>query len=212
MGIGVIIDAHSGLVMDYEVLSKSCQACAGMKTKLGRKKTTQEKYSQWKGKHECSLNFEGSSGAMEEKAATVIWQRSTEKQLHYTTYIGDGDCSAFKAVCQLNNGDGPYGPSKTVQKEECVNHVHKRMGTALRKVVMETTTEFQTKSGETRHRKLLGGRGKLTEDIIVKLSDYYGHAIKRNVGKTVDDMQKDIMSTYYHCTSTDQRPMHFWCP
>lgn len=31
------------------------------------------------GKRECSLNFEGSSGAMEENAATMIWQRSTEK-------------------------------------------------------------------------------------------------------------------------------------
>lgn len=68
-----------------------------------------------------------------------------------------------------------------------MNHVHKRMGTALRKVVKETTSEYQTKSGETKHRKLLGGRGKLTEDIIVKLSDYYGYAIKRNVGKTVED-------------------------
>lgn len=50
LGIPRAIDAHSGLIMDYD-----------------------------SGKRECSLNFEGSSGAMEENAATMIWQRSTEK-------------------------------------------------------------------------------------------------------------------------------------
>ncbi|KAK3890115.1 hypothetical protein Pcinc_005921 [Petrolisthes cinctipes] len=98
MGIGMVIDAHSGLVMDYEVLSKSCQACAGMQTKLAKKKTTQENYNQWKGRHnsECSLNYDGSSGAMEETAAKTIWQRSTVKNLRYMVYIGDGDCCEKK--------------------------------------------------------------------------------------------------------------------
>ncbi|KAK3875562.1 hypothetical protein Pcinc_019554, partial [Petrolisthes cinctipes] len=42
---------------------------------------TQEKFNQWQGIHisECSLNYEGSSGAMEETAAKQIWQRSTAK-------------------------------------------------------------------------------------------------------------------------------------
>lgn len=112
----------------------------------------------------------------------------------------------------MNDGDGPYGLDNIVEKEECINHVHKRMGTALRKLVKETTSEYSAKTGETRHKKLLAGRGKLTEEVIGKLTDYYGYAIRRNAGKTVEEMRRDIMSTYYHCISTDKNPKHFFCP
>ena len=53
--------------------------------------------------------------------------RSVESNIRYTTFIGDGDSSAFKAVTSLNNGNGPY--VAPVAKEECINHVSKRMGT-----------------------------------------------------------------------------------
>ncbi|KAK3894739.1 hypothetical protein Pcinc_001463 [Petrolisthes cinctipes] len=65
---------------------------------------------------------------------------------------------------------------------------------------------------DTRHKKLLAGRGKLTEDIIGKLTDYYGYAIRRNVGKTVEEMRKDVMSTYYYCISTGEKPKLMLCP
>lgn len=214
LGLGIVIDAHAGLVVDYEVLSKRCQVCAIMRTKIKNKKTTQAKYDAWKHKHDrvCNLNYEGSSGGMEEAAAKTLWARSHLNKLRYKKYIGDGDCSAYNAVCALNDNAGPYGVDKQVIKEECVNHVHKRMGTALRKIVKETTEEYQTKKGEVRQKKLLGGRGKLTDAVIDKLTDYYGTAIRRNVGKTVEAMSKDIWSTYYHCSSTDEYPMHFYCP
>lgn len=134
LGIGVVIDAHSGIALDYEVLSKTCQTCASMRTKLKKNKITKHKYRNWRLKHQqaCCLNYEGSSGGMEETAAKLIWLRSITKTLRYTTFIGDGYCSTHKVDCQLNDGDGPYGPDNIVEKDGCVNHFHKRMGTALR--------------------------------------------------------------------------------
>ncbi|KAK3896283.1 hypothetical protein Pcinc_000027 [Petrolisthes cinctipes] len=106
------------------------------------------------------LNFEGSSGAMEERLAVQLWGRSTNIKVRYYTYIEDGDCSAFKALQQIHNNQGPYINHQIV-KEECVNHVHKQMGTALRKLVQVTTMDYETKGG-TKKKKVLSGRGKLS--------------------------------------------------
>ncbi|XP_025264145.1 uncharacterized protein LOC112637805 [Camponotus floridanus] len=57
----------------------------------------------------------------------------------------------------------------------------------------------------------LGGKGKLTDALIKKLTKYYGLAIRRNA-KSKDDMKKAIMATYYHLISTDEKPQHQFCP
>lgn len=62
-----------------------------------------------------------------------MWQRSEVKGYRYVTFLSDGDASSYKAVCTMNNGNGPYA-NHSVVKEECVNHVQKRMGTRLRKL------------------------------------------------------------------------------
>lgn len=81
----------------------------------------------------CSKKFEGKSGAMEAEAAVRIWGRSEAKLgMKYRTFIGDGDSKAFDAVVAMNPYDTP------VVKEECVNHVGKRLGTRLRKLKAET--------------------------------------------------------------------------
>ena len=48
----------------------------------------------------------------------------------YTGLVGDGDSKAYQAVVRLE----PYGPDTEILKEECINHAHKRMGTALLKL------------------------------------------------------------------------------
>ena len=81
-------------------------------------------------------------------ACLIFVFRSVERHnLHYRTMLSDGDSSAFTAVRR----EQPYGPTPLITKLECINHCHKRMGTALRK-----------KAKESR----LGGRGtgKLTND------------------------------------------------
>jgi len=85
---------------------------------------------------------------------------------------------------------------QTVVKSECVGHVQKRMGSRLRNV---------------RKAKKLGGKDKLTETLIKKLSTYYGLVIRRNVN-SAQDMKKAIMATFYHMISTDENPRHENCP
>ncbi|MPC37195.1 hypothetical protein E2C01_030669 [Portunus trituberculatus] len=66
---------------------------------------------------------------MEAEEAIVMWKKSQDRKLRYTTYIGDGDSSAWKGITNLK----PYGKRHPVQKEECKTHV-KRMRTALIKL------------------------------------------------------------------------------
>lgn len=118
-GIGVAIDLLSGYVVDYEVLSKFCLAC-----EIAPKEGTPELEQHCKS-HEglCAKTFIGSSPAMEAGAAVRIWQRSRNSGMRYVTMLSDGDSKAFNAVCEAK----VYG-DKEVKKEECVNHVAKRMG------------------------------------------------------------------------------------
>ena len=70
---------------------------------------------------------------MEPEGALRVFSRSIEKhQLLYTEYFGDGDSKSFNLVKdQYNIYD------IEVQKKECVGHVQKRLGTALRKLNKE---------------------------------------------------------------------------
>ena len=43
----------------------------------------------------------------------------------FTLAVSDGDSQTYKRLCDLQ----PYGPDFTIEKEECVNHIAKRMGT-----------------------------------------------------------------------------------
>lgn len=59
--------------------------------------------------------------------------------------------------------------------------------------------------------KPLGGKGRLTKALIEKLTDYYGWAL-RNHSDNVAAMQRAVMATFYHVTSTDEEPHHDLCP
>ncbi|XP_076447559.1 uncharacterized protein LOC143284609 [Babylonia areolata] len=108
---------------------------------------------------------------METQAAVIVFGRSVG--LHNFRYkhllgLGGGDGKAYAAV----NESAPYGDSFEVEKIECVNHVTKRMGTALRNLVEKQKAIEQP----------IGGRGKLTEKRIKQLTNYYGRAIRDNPG------------------------------
>ncbi|KAM7304182.1 hypothetical protein ISCGN_014082 [Ixodes scapularis] len=76
------------------------------------------------------------------------------------------------------------------------------MGTALRNLVSEQKGP---------NSESLGGRGRLTGDLITKLSSYYGWALKSHKGD-VEAMQKAVMATYHHVTSNDAVSNHSLCP
>lgn len=62
-----------------------------------------------------------------------------------------------------------YGFIK-IEKKDCINHVHKWMGAALHNLVDKKKAQ-----GEA-----LGGRGKLTQEKIKKIQNYYGYALRSN--------------------------------
>ena len=67
-------------------------------------------------------NHSESSGAIETKAAEIIWKRSKSYGFRFTNMISDGDSSTFTHLSKLN----VYGNDDPVIKEECVNHVQRR--------------------------------------------------------------------------------------
>lgn len=92
---------------------------------------------------------------MEAEAAVRLWSRSTQLGFRYTTLVGDGDSSAYKAVCALNDNTGPY--NCCVVKEGSINHVRKRLGTRLRRLKKESANVTTTKTGKSRRVSQLGG-------------------------------------------------------
>lgn len=198
IGVGSVIDLLTGYVVDFEVLSKRCTQCEQSKASLGE---NSPEFDVWFHGHKkvCSINHSGSSGAMEVEAALKIWKRSEEKGFRYTTLLSDGDSKSFLKLTEAN----VYGKNIKIQKEECVNHVSKRLGTALRNAVKEWRSRGVT----------LGGKsyGSLKEVTIKKLTRYYQNAIRKNKGN-VADMKTAIYATLYHNISTDRKPQHNKCP
>ncbi|KAH9381902.1 hypothetical protein HPB48_015378 [Haemaphysalis longicornis] len=191
IGVGTVIELFTGLVLDYVVLSNFCAGCERAP------KESDPAYEEWKAKHLCQRNTTKKAGEMEVEAALILFQRSWERhKLRYTTVVSDGDCRTYLA---LRDAD-VYGFIK-ILKEECVNHVQKRMGTQLRNLPKQRPAGSES----------LSGRGRLTGDLINKLTSYYGWAIKSHKGD-VPAMHKAVMATYYHVTSNDAVSNHSLCP
>ena len=194
-GIGVCIDILTGLVIDYEVLSLYCHACVLKEGQHRDNEISEEQLLGWQELHasDCAKNFCGSSKAMEQESAKRMWARSlTRHHFRYTEMLSDGDSNAYKAVVGLD----PYAGVE-ITKLECINHAHKRMGTALRKLSAE---------------KRLGGKGvgKLTAHKCKTLQNYYRGAIVNNLGD-VDGMKNAIWAGLLHSMSTDETPFHTRC-
>ncbi|GFT10648.1 uncharacterized protein TNCV_1943721 [Trichonephila clavipes] len=127
-----------------------------------------------KREHVCS-NYKGSSENMEAVGAFKIFERSLIKRdLQYTEYYGDGDSKGFLQMKDI------YGEN-SVTKLECIGHIQKRVGSRLRKLKKNT--------------KGVGGKGKLTDKFIDKLQNYYGIAIRSNVG-CLEKMQSAVIAAF----------------
>lgn len=62
-------------------------------------------------------------------AAVTLWGRSLAKKLIYVEFVGDGDSAT--ELCKMGNGKGPYGTQYPLRKDECMNHVSKKLVTRL---------------------------------------------------------------------------------
>jgi hypothetical protein len=199
VGVCSVIGGLSGKVIDTEVLSSFCKGCNFWKgDKYG------EEYEKWLVEHSssCQKNHSGSAAMMEVVGMQRIFHRSPIlHDVRYAQYIGDGDCKTFNSILQSE----PYGKKFLVRKIECIGHVQKRIGSRLRRRKQEM------KGKKLSDGKTLSGKGRLTDEVINKLTIYYGNAIRNNCN-SVRDMQKAVWALFYHKRSTDQEPSHQFCP
>ena len=101
-----------------------------------------------------------------------------DHKLIYSEYYGDGDSKSYNLV-----KDSLYQIYDIViQKKECVGHVQKRLGSALRKLKIK--------------KKGMGGKGRLTDGMIDKLQNYHGIAIRSNSGNLAT-MKKAICASLF---------------
>ena len=145
---------------------------------------------------ECNRNFDG---GMEAAAAEQLWERSVERYgFRYTTIVSNGDAKAFKHLRDRR----VYG-NVELKKEESINHVAKRLGTALRKL----------RASSKKVGVVMGGRGhgNLTLAAIDRLEGFYRKAV-RGHPNNLDATRGAVWATYYHATSTDEKPQHDHCP
>lgn len=190
--VGTVIELFTGYVLDFVVLSNFCLGC-----QLGPKEDN-PRYAEWLAGHTCQKNTSSKPGQMEVEAAQILFGRSLERHgLRYTTMLCDGDSRAFNSLQEAQ----VYG-FVPIEKEDCVNHVHKRMGTALRNLLQKQRAEGKPS---------LGGKGKLTGELVTKLTSYYGWALQSNQG-SIEAMNNAVWATFYHVASTDASPQHSHCP
>ncbi|GFT86906.1 uncharacterized protein TNCV_4300441 [Trichonephila clavipes] len=75
-------------------------------------------------------------------------------------------------------------------------------------ISVDTESGFASEKTKT---KGLSGKGKLTDNFIDRLQNYYGIAVCSNVGN-LTAMQQNVIAALYHCASSDKKPMHSQCP
>ncbi|GFV78960.1 uncharacterized protein TNCV_4347191 [Trichonephila clavipes] len=124
------------------------------------------------------------------KAATEI----EEKQQNLSSDIVKCGISV-DGTCQRRGYTSMNGCVAAISID--TGHVQKRVGSRLRKLKTKT--------------KGLSGKGKLTDNFIDRLQNYYGIAVRSNVGN-LTAMQQNVIAALYHCASSDKKPMHGQCP
>ena len=189
-GCVTTISIDTGRVLDVEAMSRFCKQCQVYE----RLEKTSDAYLKWKADHlNCKADFKGSAPSMEPEGAERIFKRSNEKHgLHYTKYFGDGDSKSYQRVKNTYKDSG-----KIVDKFECIGHVQKRVGAALRKL--------------RKDNKDVRGKGKLTDKMIDRLQNYYGIAIRSNANN-LEGMKKAILASLFHCASSKNGEYHNYCP
>nr|XP_053646480.1 uncharacterized protein LOC128698309 [Cherax quadricarinatus] len=212
MGLCVVTEADTGLVLDYQTLTKYCNRCSNLHTLYNDKKITTEHFLLQRAKHEpvCKIFDASSSSDMEARAAEAIWGRSLTYNMRYLNLISEGDVTPYTVLNNMNNGLGPYfGPK--VNEVEWVDHYAKRLKSRLIKLIEENHV-VRDINGKKAKLFPMKGKGKLSDDNVDKLVSYFSRAIKESIGTNIETMRNAILASYFHCTSSNTEPNHNLCP
>lgn len=191
-GLGAVIDLKTKLPIDFDILSTYCKGCQ-IKDRIADKESSS--YKKWVLKHKkhCQRNYQGSAKSMEQQIAVFMWKRSIKLyNFRYTTFLGDQDSSTFSKL----ESENIYGDNHPIIKLNCVGHVVKSFGTALR---------------STSKKHHLGGKGRLTKTLTERMQQWYSKAIYKNKGD-LSSMREAVWAIYFHMISTDDVPNHSFCP
>ncbi len=91
-----------------------------------------------------------------------------------------------------------YGDT-VVAKEECINHIAKRMYSRLERFAQRSKAAGKPVGG--------AGKGKLTKKRMQTWSSYYRNALSNYAGN-VPAMQHGVWAILYHSMSTEDTPKH----
>ena len=96
-------------------------------------------------------------------------------------------------------------PGTIVQKFECIGHYQKRVGNRLRKLRIRTKgLGGKNKKVQTKDKgkgKVTKAKSRLTDSVIDKLQNYFGIALRSNVGD-LQKMQDAILASLFHVASS----------
>ncbi|GBO21403.1 hypothetical protein AVEN_247756-1 [Araneus ventricosus] len=115
--------------------------------------------------------------------------------MRYMSVLSGGDSKTYKNLLELD----VYDDSMKISKEECLNHVAKRLGTGLRNKIKEWRSKCVTNGSRKEE--------SLKESTLFKHSNFYRKAIKDNV-PDVQKMKTAIFVLLFHTSSTDKAPVH----
>ena len=138
---------------------------------------------------------------MEPHGTLTMFSKSLQNNIRYKHLIADGDCKTHALLLQ----EQPYGVEHKVCKLNCVGHVQKRLGTALRSL------KATYKGRKLSDGKTIGGVGRLTDHLINSLQNYYGDVICRNTDN-LGNMVRAMQASLLHSNSSDAQPRHHLCP
>ena len=116
---------------------------------------------------------------------------SKKNKLRYLNFYGDGDSKGLASV------ENVY-PGVKVIKQECIGNVQKRVSKYLRTLMKNV--------------KGIEGEGRLANLLIDRLQNYYGIAIRSNVGD-LEKMKKAVTAVLYHVAAPKSDEFHHdHCP
>ena len=122
------ISTVSGKVLDFEVACNSCRLCTEKQQALRENRIGRDQYVDWFSKHQkdCQAKEYGdiNSVALESKLAPLIFERSIDKKLIYSSVVADGDDKSI-SILKEKNVHAKY--LVDICRQECLSHVQKRI-------------------------------------------------------------------------------------
>ncbi|GFV11259.1 uncharacterized protein TNCV_3723481 [Trichonephila clavipes] len=153
---------------------------------------------------------------LKSKLLKVVQEGAEESMIKDATEIGEKKQNLSSDIVKYGiSVDGTWQRRGYTSMNGCVAAISVDTGKVLDIEVMCRPT-VQHRVG-SRLRKLktkikgLSGKGKLTDNFMDRLQNYYGIAVRSNVGN-LNAMQQNVIAALYHCASSDKKPMHGQCP